>query len=73
MARTHIGGVMNLHKLQSRPPVGSAAKVQRLVDSVLASYGKPSMSLDELREVLDKQLRKRRLSSLVLKEREAEW
>ena len=45
----------------------------RLVDKVLGRYGEPTISLEELRATLDRQLGKTTLSELVLKEREEGW
>lgn len=44
-----------------------------MADKVLARYGEPTMSVEELRMSLDRELDAISLSELIVKERKAGW
>lgn len=71
--RTHARTVLRINKLDSKPYLDSAARMRRLVDKALGRYGEPTLSLEQLRATLDRQLGKISLSQLVLQEREEGW
>lgn len=62
------------HKLDSPQYIAMFRKSQELVNRVLGHYGEPTMSLEELRALVDASLPEDfSLSDQVLKDREAGW
>jgi hypothetical protein len=60
-------------KLHHRKPLRAAAgEALALADKALARYGEPNLSLDELRDELEKQIPGISLSELITREREAQ-
>jgi len=60
-----------MYKLDSRPYMDKVRRTAKLADRALEHYGEPTMSLDELRATLDRELEGLLLSELLIKEREA--
>ena len=61
------------YKLDREPYAGLVRVTGELAYSALERYGKPSVSVDELRAIVDKELGQVSLTELFLKEREARW
>lgn len=61
------------YKLDMKPYSNEARKVRILADRALQRFGEPTISLDELRSILDKELKGVSLTELILKERAAGW
>jgi hypothetical protein len=62
-----------MYKLDCKPYTDSFKKSRELADKTLARYGKPTLSVEELRMSLDRELDAISLSELILKERKAGW
>ncbi|MBI4526534.1 MAG: hypothetical protein HY695_22265 [Deltaproteobacteria bacterium] len=72
MARSErFGRVM--HKLDAKPYADRVRKAGKAADRVLRRYGKPRISLAELRNRVDRELGSTSLTELILREREAGW
>ena len=59
------------NKLNSKKHLKEVARGRKLAHEALKHYGKPTMSLEELRAALDKELKGISLGDLIIKEREA--
>lgn len=62
--------VAPMYRLDSKPYSEMVRRAGELADKALRPYGEPTLSLAELRMVLDKQLHGLSLSELIIKERE---
>ena len=62
-----------MNKLNSKSSLKKVAAATKLAHEALKHYGEPTMSLEELRAVLNKQLKGVSLSDLVIQDREAGW
>ncbi len=58
-------------KLDEEPYKSMFEETSRLVHEALKKYGKPTMSREELRKLLAKELRGESLSDFIIKERQA--
>ena len=70
---TDIGRKGSINKLDSKRYLALVKKTRKSVSKALDRYGKPPLSLEELRRQVDEQLGDRSLSDYVLSEREAGW
>ncbi len=59
--------------LDSKQNMDQVKKAGALVVRVLSQYGEPTLSLDELRAELEKELKGVSLTELILRDREAGW
>ena len=59
--------------LYSKYNLRKVAAATKLAKQALERYGEPTMTLAELRAVMDQQLKGISLSDLIVKEREAGW
>ena len=62
-----------MSKLDSKANMSKVARATKLVDKALEQYGEPTMSLAELRELLNEQLKGISLSDLIVEERQKGW
>ena len=62
-----------IYKLNTKPYTEKVKKTVKLADRSLSLYGEPSMSLEQLRATVDKELGDSSLTELIIKEREAGW
>lgn len=62
-----------MYKLDSKPYADGVKKANEAADRVLRSYGKPTVTLAELRARVDSELGELTLTELILKERAAGW
>jgi len=62
-----------MYKLDFKPYTDKVKQSRELAEKVLARYGKPTRSVEELRMTLDRELDAISLSQLIIKEREAGW
>jgi len=62
-----------MNELDSKHNLRKVAAATKLAKQALERYGEPTMTLAELRAVLDQQLKGISLSDLIVKEREAGW
>ena len=62
-----------MSELNSKRNLGKVARATKLAKKALEKYGEPTMSLAELRETLDEQLKGISLSDLIIEEREKGW
>lgn len=62
-----------MNKLHSKANTKKVEAATKLAVQALQHYGEPTMTLAELRAVLNKQLKGISLSDLIIKEREAGW
>jgi hypothetical protein len=62
-----------MDQLDSEHNLDKVAKATKLVKDALAQYGEPTMSLEELRRELNKQLKGISLSDLIVEERQKGW
>lgn len=58
-------------KQRSQAVVDEVRRTEAMVINSLKKYGEPTMSLEELREVLSRELKGISLSDLIIKERKA--
>ncbi len=61
------------YKLDGDPYSGMVRKAGELAYLALERYGEPSVSVDELRAMVDKELGQVSLTELFLKDRDARW
>ncbi len=62
-----------MSELDSKRTRAKVAKATKLVQDALAQYGEPTLSLEELRQELNKQLKGISLSELIVEERQKGW
>lgn len=62
-----------MNKLDTKANTEKVKRTTELAKESLRHYGEPSMSLAELRDVLDRKLGELSLSELITKERESRW
>ncbi len=62
-----------MSELDSKRTRAKVAKATKLVQDALAQYGEPTMSLEELRQELNNQLKGISLSDLIVEERQKGW
>ena len=62
-----------MSELDSKQTRAKVAKATKLVQDALAQYGEPTMSLEELRQELNKQLKGISLSDLIVEKRQKGW
>jgi hypothetical protein len=62
-----------MYRLDSKPYMDKVRRTAQLAERALRHYGEPSMSLEELRTTLDRELKGVSLSELIIKERESGW
>ena len=62
-----------MSELDSKHTRAKVAKATKLVQDALAQYGEPTLSLEELRQELNKQLKGISLSDLIVEERQKGW
>lgn len=61
------------YKLDGEPYAAMVRKAGELAYRALERYGEPSVSVDGLRAMVDKELGQASLTELFLKDREARW
>ena len=59
--------------LDSKRNLDKVARATKLAKKALEKYGEPTMTLAELRETLDEQLKGISLSDLIIEERQKGW
>ena len=62
-----------MSELDSKRNLDKVARATKLAKKALEKYGEPTMTLEELREKLDKQLKGISLSDLIIEERQKGW
>lgn len=65
------GKTAHMYKLDAKLCTDKVKKTMKLADRSLSLYGEPSMSLEQLRATVDKELGDSSLTELIIKEREA--
>ena len=62
-----------MDELDSKRSLNKVARATKLLDKALDQYGEPKISLAELREALDEQLKGISLSEFIVQERQKGW
>ena len=62
-----------MSELDSKRTLAKVARATKLAHKALAQYGEPTISLAELRQELNKQLKGISLSDLIIEERQKGW
>jgi len=62
-----------MSKLDSKANMNKVAKATKLAHKALERYGKPTMTLEQLRAVVSEELKGISLSELVIQERQQGW
>ena len=62
-----------MSELDSKRTLAKVARATKLIDKTFKQYGEPTISLAELRQELNKQLKGVSLGDLIVEERQKGW